>query len=544
MALIAFSIQLLSAATLLLFSVRFLRIGVERLWSAKIRNRLGPGTSKGQLLLNGALLGFGMQGATVVALMAAGLGGAGTIPLLSATVLAIGADVGSAMAVVFLTLPISQLGPLAILIGGWMYLNVSDPRSRNIGRVILGLGLIFLSLTLIRAAVAPLSGFSGNAALLGYLQQDLVTVAIAGCIVTLVMHSSLAALLSAMAFAGPGGVEVATGLAFVLGCNVGSALLPIWLLRRSEDAGKIAIVAVAVLRVLLAGVFLLVLSAMPGVLSAVVDRPVDQAMLVGHLVFNTVLLALVPAAPVLVGALSARLSPPSRPSVPGPAVSDDPAFALAALKGMVNHMLSVLEAMLAEAMAPKLDPAEMARRETEMNEGLAKLRRAYAGLSDRRLSESVEVQGVVDYAIRVEACGDILSGTYARIRSEGASGLFELTPQGQQEIQDLAAEVFKGLHLAQSVFWSGDLDAAARLVQHKQDVTRQEEVSRRNHLGRVSTGNLTSLSSSNQHLELIAALKSINSKLATVGYAVLDTHGALRRSRLKNRFEVVTDGKA
>ena len=71
-----------------------------------------------------------------------------------------------------------------------------------------------------------------------------------------------------------------------------------------------------------------------------------------------------------------------------------------------------------------------------------------------------------------------------------------------------------------------------------------EEESRRAHLHLVQIGDATALGSSNQHLEMIAALKEINSKLATIGYAILDKHGALRKSRLRtDRLKIISGGE-
>lgn len=75
MAILSFLIHLLSGATLLLFAVRFMRVGIERLWSNRIRQNLGESSATMPLLAKGAALGFVMQGATVVMLMAAGMVG-------------------------------------------------------------------------------------------------------------------------------------------------------------------------------------------------------------------------------------------------------------------------------------------------------------------------------------------------------------------------------------------------------------------------------------------------------------------------------------
>lgn len=153
------------------FSVRFMRIGIERLWSARLRASLGEDASMLKGLVRGTALGFVMQGATVVMLMAAGLAGAGAVLVSAATIVALGADLGSALAVVFLQLPVSALGPLAILIGASLYLNGPEPRLRNSGRILLGLGLVFLSLSIIRATVEPIGSAPFTTAVAEYLKR-------------------------------------------------------------------------------------------------------------------------------------------------------------------------------------------------------------------------------------------------------------------------------------------------------------------------------------------------------------------------------------
>ncbi|MGV0908568.1 hypothetical protein [Martelella sp. FOR1707] len=88
--------------------------------------------------------------------------------------------------------------------------------------------------------------------------------------------------------------------------------------------------------------------------------------------------------------------------------------------------------------------------------------------------------------------------------------------------------------IAHEAAWKGDAATAERLVRQKQHVADLEAESRAKHLARLRGGNLTSLASSDEHLETIAALKEVNSKFATIGYAVLERSGGLMKTRLKN----------
>lgn len=534
MEIVSFIIHLMSGATLLLFAVRFMRIGIERLWSVRIRQSLNGASSTPSLLAKGAGLGFVMQGATVVMLMAAGLAGSNTIPLLSAALLAMGADFGSALVVLVLTLPVGAIGPLAILAGGWLYLNADEPERRNLGRVVLGLGLIFLSLSLIRQAVTPLQQFSGATGAVSYLNSDPVTAAILGIAVTLLMHSSLAAILTALAFATHGDLGAGAGLGFVIGCNIGSALLPLWLLRGENGAATAVAKSVAILRISLAVIFLGLLIALPGYGIAFPSWSVGQLILAGHVSFNLLLLLLAPVLPVVLRQFPINEPAPDEDRFILPDSVSDPQFATMALRGQVNRMLDLLTQMFDLVTGSAQNQNGISELEIRMNRGLADLREAYSRLPDLSDEHGSQIRQIIDFAIRIESCGDLLSGKYAIIVQETRRGDYRFSDDGEHEIAALGEQVRKGILLAQNVFWAEDVKDARELVIHKQRVSGMEADSKRRHLARVRKGNTLSLGSSDGHLELIAALKSVNSKLATIGYAVLDKHGELTETRLKS----------
>lgn len=539
MGIVAFLIHLFSGVMLLLYAVRLTRIAIERLWSERLRSGLSSSASTVSLISKGAVLGFVMQGATVVLVMAAGLAGSGIVPLVSAVTLAIGADFGSALAVRFLTLPISAVGPFFLLVGGWVFLNKTQPRTKNIGQVLLGLGLLFLSLSLIRDAVAPLSALPISAGATTLLDADPILAVIVGAVLTLAMHSSLAAILAALAFAEQGTLGMVGGLAFILGCNVGSALLPLWLLRTETGEGRRVAQVVAALRVALAFVLLLGLLGASSSMVLWVSLPTVDAMLAGHVGFNMLLLLLAPFVG-LVGAAFAPAVPAKterRFSLPQ---DDSPEVILTALRSQVSRMLDLLSQMFENVSGENPDPENISELEHHLNQALAELREAFASMPKSASEPGDSYQTIFDFAIRIEACGDTLSGKYLLTRLEGLGANAQLSEAGQSEVTSLINQVRKGILLAQSTLWKNDLEIARQLVEHKHEVADLENTSRRGHLKRVQSGNLTSLSTSDQHLEMIAALKSVNSKLATIGYAVLDQQGALKKSRIRTKIKAVS----
>ncbi len=349
------------------------------------------------------------------------------------------------------------------------------------------------------------------------------------------MHSSLAAILTVLALANLGLMSPMGGLGFVLGSNMGSALLPIWLLRNESAASKTVAQSVAFLRAGLAILMIVGMAVAPQHISIPFFQSTTDMMLAAHLGFNALLLLLVPFANGIIARLHGKTVTPLDTYSAFAADHADPDVILSSLKSQASQMLERLSQMLASVTRSTTEFSNVAEQEVELNKCLAELRRSYAKLPTGVSLPDDEVQATIAYAIRLKACGDIISGKFACLCRDFLKGDFSFTETGAAEINALVDQVQTALHLAKILIWKDDTNIARRLVQHKQDVSQLESRSRQNHLDRVRGGNLTSLSSSDQHLEMIAALKSVNSKLAAIGYSVLDARGGLRKTRLKSK---------
>jgi hypothetical protein len=114
---------------------------------------------------------------------------------------------------------------LGVDLGVGLFLRGTPRRTRQIGRILIGLALIFLSLDLIAAAAAllplPLLGSLGD-----YLSRDLATAFLLGAILAWAMHSSVAAVLLAATLAGSGLLGGPAAIAMVLGANLGGGVDP------------------------------------------------------------------------------------------------------------------------------------------------------------------------------------------------------------------------------------------------------------------------------------------------------------------------------
>src|SRR5947207_327376 len=136
-------IDLAGTIALLLWGVRMVQTGIQRGFGP----RLG-------LVLAGALrnrfMGFAaglgvttfLQSSTATGLMLTGLAAGGMVELIPALAVMLGANVGTTLIVQVLSVDIAGLAPCLFLIGLVMFNRGDATRTRDLGRVAIGLGLM------------------------------------------------------------------------------------------------------------------------------------------------------------------------------------------------------------------------------------------------------------------------------------------------------------------------------------------------------------------------------------------------------------------
>jgi hypothetical protein len=104
----------------------------------------------------GGLVAILLQSSTAVALIAAGFASSGKLTLSAGLAIMLGADLGSAVVVRLLSANPAWLMPVLMIVGGLMFFHGRTRDFRQLGRVIIGIAFILISLRLIGEATAPL----------------------------------------------------------------------------------------------------------------------------------------------------------------------------------------------------------------------------------------------------------------------------------------------------------------------------------------------------------------------------------------------------
>jgi hypothetical protein len=191
---ILFALHIAGAAALLIWAVRLLRTGVERAFLVQLRAFLRrSNANRLQALISGVIAALCLQSATAVAVLLSNFATKGGVGLLAGTAILLGADIGSAIVSQILLIRQEFLIPLFLLCGVILFLRSSRNEIRQSGRILIGLGLVLVSLDMLRAATAPLIESTATAYVMGYLAGDLVSSFLIGGLFAWAVHSSVAA---------------------------------------------------------------------------------------------------------------------------------------------------------------------------------------------------------------------------------------------------------------------------------------------------------------------------------------------------------------
>ncbi|MGB3501343.1 MAG: Na/Pi cotransporter family protein [Mesorhizobium sp.] len=544
-------LNLAGAVALLLFATRMVRTGVERAWGDVLRHRL-RGVLKNPLLAVGAgtVLALCLQSATAVALIVGAFVGSGIVGGTSGLLAALGADVGSAIIAKLLSFNLSFLTPLCLVVGTALFMSTEKREALQIGRILIGIGLLILSLRLIGEASEPLRDSSLLPIIVQYLAGDPITAVLVAAIITWLFHSSVAAILLFAALAQRHLIPLELGVILVLGANIGAGLIAVMLSRASAPLSRTVPIGNLILRASGAVVVLLAV--------VVSDLPFDRlgatpqaAMLNWHILFNAALVVVGLPLAGAVSKLAERIATAGTRrdsdadleeiSALNEAALDHPTQALGNATREVVRLCELVEIMLRRIIElyRQTDDEENARlaaiddRVDALHEAI-KLYLAQLTTRDLSQDERLRCEELLGACVRLEQVGDIVvRNMLVHVRKKSARKL-EFTAEGWSELREFHAAVLDNARLAFNVLVSRDIESARQLVHEKDRLRDLEKEANSSHFARLREGTSKSVETSSIHLDTIRDLKQINSLLASMAYPVLEELGMLGGSRLKS----------
>ncbi|AFQ50489.1 Na/Pi cotransporter family protein [Burkholderia cepacia] len=221
-------IDLAGSIALVLLGTQMLQTGMQRAFGAGLRSLL-------ERVLYGRLPAFfGGMGVTAVlqssattAVMTSELTAQGRVGLVPALAVMLGANVGTTLIVQVLSFEVDTVSPALILVGMLMFRKVSNTCAHELGRMLIGLGLLLLALHHLQELMTDYE----DAPSLRMLLSDVSTVPLIDVLLaaglTWAADSNVAIVLLIMSLCAQNVVPPDTAFALVLGANLGAAIRPV-----------------------------------------------------------------------------------------------------------------------------------------------------------------------------------------------------------------------------------------------------------------------------------------------------------------------------
>ncbi len=540
-------LNLLAAIALLVWGTQLVRTGILRVFGANLRTILSKSVrNRPTAFMSGLGVTALVQSSTATALIVASFVGQSLMSLDAALVVMLGADVGTSLMAVVFSRDLSWLSPLFIFLGVVMYVARQATTVGRVGRILIGLGLMLLALSLVSQSARVLTQAPAVKALLASLTSDLMLEIFAGTMLTVMCYSSLAMVLLTATLATTQVIPLDVALGLVLGANLGSGLLGVLttlgtnIETRQVPLGNLIfkIIGIAIAAPFV-GLWVRYLGEwLPDAATVVV---------VYHLCFNLVVGFVFIGVTSYIARLCQMLLPKSAVStVAGrqrhldPTALATPSLAISCAVREAMHQADVVETMLTGMMRviKNNDSAlslELRKLDDTVDELYSDIKYYLTKISREALSESEGQRwtDIISFTINMEQIGDIIERVLIDIEDKKIKTGREFSEAGIKEISVLHAHLVENLQLGMSVFLNGNVRDAQKLIEEKTIFRELEREYASTHLGRLADKTMQSIETSSLHLDLISDLKRINSHICSIAYPILDSAGALAPSRLR-----------
>lgn len=478
-----------------------------------------------------------LQSSTATALVTTSFAEKGMISTAAGLAVMIGADISTTLVAQILTFDLSWLMPMLLCIGALTHhFYEHSGRLRHLARAIIGLGLILLSLSIIKQSAYPLSHSDTLPIILGPLEKEPLLALIVAALITWLLHSSLAAVLIVASLAGTGIINLHLGILLVLGANLGGALVPyIITIKMAPEARRIT-TGNLVMRI--ATILIMVpLASEIATLFVKAGQEYSREIVHFHTFFNIALAIIFMPLIKPLEKICKSLVPDKKkerkkqdtPQYLDENAIDSPTIALACAARETLRIAEIIEKMFIDSMiALKKDDSalmESIRKRDKIVDSLHDQIKLYLSkVSEEMLDprESDRFLQILNYSTNLEHVGDIIENSLLDITSTKISSRHRFSNAGFEEIKNFHQSILQNMKLAQTIFISEDPKLARQLVEGKKTIREAEWHSTAQHFKRLREGLPETISTSALHTDIIRDYRRINSYITTVAYGILN----------------------
>ncbi len=253
-------IQLLGGLAMFLYGIELMGDGLKNSSGEALKRVLERVTGNVVMgVLTGALVTAVIQSSTATIVLTVALIGAGVLNLKQAVSIVMGANIGTTITAQIIRLgsiesdgsfllwlfDTDTLAPIALIAGIILVMFIKSQKSKTIGDICIGFGVLFVGLNLMTDGVKPLIGTDAFLAFVEFLSNPLFGIAV-GLVLTVIVQSSSATvgMLQTVASVPGSGITFAMAYPVIMGINLGTCVTTAMVcsIGSSKDAKRTGVV--------------------------------------------------------------------------------------------------------------------------------------------------------------------------------------------------------------------------------------------------------------------------------------------------------------
>lgn len=219
---IAEILSLLGGVGLFLFGMSIMSTGLKNSCGDNLQIILEKATTnKFVAVLVGIAMTVLVQSSSATDVMVIGFVNSGMMALSQAIGVILGANIGTTITAQITAFNIATFTPFLLFIGAVMYLFMKNNLTKHIGSVIMGFGMLFQGITIMKAAIAPLSQSQMFVQFLSGLKNPIMAL-LFGIAFTALLQSSSSSTVIFQAFVVQGLLDYDVAVYLIIGAAIGS----------------------------------------------------------------------------------------------------------------------------------------------------------------------------------------------------------------------------------------------------------------------------------------------------------------------------------
>ena len=530
------ALQIAGGVAIILFGVRFLRKGMDRLFGPRLGVWLkAAARRRGMAFLTGIGISILMPSSTTVSALAVQTVESGLLTPRQMLAVLLGADIGLTVLVLLSSVGIEHYAVIPICLGVFLFQFMKADRVRGVGQAILSLGLILLGIGQIKVGAMGVDPTGDLAEFIRLAENHPVFLAMVAAVLALALQSSTATILLVLGL-GEAGTTLPVAVAVVAGANVGIALTTLGLGWRSHQARRLSL-GNLILKVTVAVIFLSLTAQVAQLLARLPVTEYGMRIAAAHTGFN-VLVAMIglPLIHPLSQLTKKMVALPANGGADAPfapkyinlAIPDSPALALGQSQREILRCGEIAREMLDDLWrALRTDDekltAEVSKRDDQVDLLDTQIKQYLARLGGQDLDavSLAEQLRQLRFLAEIETIGDVIDKNLSELAVKKIRARMNFSEEGWQELDSFYQKVRQNMLLAEAAFQTRDRGLAQQLLRHKNWLNTNYRELRDRHLARLNAGLDESFETSSVHLDLLTHLRRINSCVTHIAYAIV-----------------------